>query len=144
MGYYLQQHKYYCGVDLHAKTMFLCVVNTEGETLCHRNIKCEPEAFLRAIAPYREDVVVGVECMYSWYWLADLCRKERIPFVLGHVLYMESIHGQKTKSDRIDSLKLAMLLRGGLFPMGYVPLGDGVLRSKTRGETKDTPFSANL
>lgn len=120
MGYYLEQHKYYCGVDLHAKTMFLCVVTAEGETVAHKNIKCEPDLFLRAVAPYREDIVVGVECMYSWYWLSDLCWREKIPFVLGHVLYMESIHGQKTKSDRIDSLKLAMLLRGGLFPMGYV------------------------
>ena len=58
--------------------------------------------------------------MYSWYWLADLCRKEGIAFVLGHALYMATIHGQKTKSDRIDSQKLAMLLRSGMFPLSYV------------------------
>jgi transposase len=33
---------------------------------------------------------------------------------------MKHIHGGKTKTDRIDAAKLAALLRGGLFPMGYV------------------------
>ena len=58
--------------------------------------------------------------MFAWYWLADLCEDERIPFVLGHALYMKTIHGGKAKNDRIDAAKLAGLLRGGLFPMAYV------------------------
>jgi transposase len=33
---------------------------------------------------------------------------------------MKHIHGAKTKTDRIDAAKLSALLRGGLFPMGYV------------------------
>ncbi len=40
--------------------------------------------------------------------------------MLGHALYLKAIHGGKTKSDRIDSEKLAMLLRGGNFPLSYV------------------------
>jgi hypothetical protein len=58
--------------------------------------------------------------MFAWYWLADLCEDEGIPFVLGHALAMRMIHGAKTKTDRIDAAKLAGMLRGGLFPMGYV------------------------
>src|SRR4029079_19593769 len=50
----------------------------------------------------------------------DLCEAERIPFVLGHALYMKMIHGGKAKNDRIDAAKLAGMLRGGLFPMAYV------------------------
>ncbi len=57
---------------------------------------------------------------FCWYWLADLCEQEGIDFVLGRALYMKSIHGVKTKNDRIDSLKIARLLRGGNFPVGYV------------------------
>jgi len=41
--------------------------------------------------------VVAVECIYTWYWLADLCAREEIPFVLGHALYMKAIHGGKAK-----------------------------------------------
>ncbi len=47
--------------------------------------------------------VVAVECMFTWYWLADLCRSEQIAFLLGHALYMKAIHGGKAKNDRIDA-----------------------------------------
>ena len=76
--------------------------------------------FLKAIAPYRDGLVVAAECMFAWYWLADLCQRQNIPFVLGHALYMKAIHGGKTKNDKIDAHKIAALLRGGNFPMAYV------------------------
>jgi transposase len=86
----------------------------------HRNLKTTPETFLNVIAPYREGLVVAVECMFTWYWLADLCTHEGIPFVLGHTLYMKAIHGGKAKNDKIDSHKIAILLRGGMLPQAYV------------------------
>lgn len=79
-----------------------------------------PEPFLSFIAPYRDDLIVGVECIFTWYWLADLCARERIAFLLGHALYMKAIHGGKAKNDRIDAHKIAVLLRGGMFPEAYV------------------------
>ncbi|BBA69094.1 IS110 family transposase [Geobacter sulfurreducens] len=120
MRFYTKNHKHYCGIDLHAKKMFLCMLNAEGEVLMHRNITSSPEAFLKAVAPFRDDLVVGVECMFAWYWLADLCRKEKIEFILGHALYMKAVHGGKAKNDKIDSHKIAVLLRGGSFPVAYV------------------------
>ena len=86
----------------------------------HQNIPCDAGRFLSAIGPFREDMVVGVECIFTWYWIADLCARERIAFVLGHALYMRAIHGAKAKNDRIDSRKTAGLLRGGLMPQAYV------------------------
>jgi transposase len=116
MKFYTQQHKHYCGIDLHAKAMYVCILDQSGTILVHKNLPTTPEAFLRLIAPYREDLVVGVECIFTWYWLADLCSKEGIAFVLGHALYMKAIHGGKAKNDRIDAHKIAVLLRGGMFP----------------------------
>ena len=58
--------------------------------------------------------------MFAWYWVADLCAAEGIPFVLGHALYMKAIHGGKAKNDRIDAHKIAALLRGGMIPEAYV------------------------
>jgi transposase len=120
MRFYNQQHPFYCGVDLHAKTLHLCVLDQAGEIVRHRGIRARPEDFLRTIEPYQKEVVVGAECMFAWYWLSDLCLEREIPFVLGHALYMRAIHGSKTKNDKIDSEKIARLLRGGTFPMSYV------------------------
>ncbi len=40
--------------------------------------------------------------------------------ILGHALYMKAIHGGKAKSDKIDSEKIARLIKGGTFPLAYV------------------------
>jgi transposase len=120
MRFYTQQHKFYCGIDLHARTMYVCILNQDGEILMHRNMKASPDALLKVLAPYREDVVVAVECIFTWYWLADLCAQEGVPFVLGHALYMKAIHGGKAKNDKIDAHKIAVLLRGGMLPQAYV------------------------
>ena len=100
MRFYTQQHRYYCGIDLHARRMYVCILDSSGEILVHRNGPASPEHFLAVIHPYREDVVVSVECMFTWHWLADLCSREDIPFVLGHALYMKAIHGGKAKTLR--------------------------------------------
>ena len=120
MRFYNRQHRHYCGIDLHVKTMYLCVLDAAGQVLVHRNVKSAPEALLETIAPYRDDLVVAAECMFTWYWLADLCAAEGIAFVLGHALAMKAIHGGKAKNDKIDSHKIASLLRGGLLPQAYV------------------------
>jgi transposase len=120
MRFYTQQHPFYCGIDLHARSMYVCIVNRDGEILLHRNMKAAPEPFLKAVAPYRDGLVVAVECIFTWYWIADLCTEEGIPFVLGHALYMKAIHGGKAKNDKIDSQKIAALLRGGMLPQAYV------------------------
>jgi transposase len=119
MRFYNQQHRFYCGIDLHARTMHVCILDHTGSVVYDKNLPCRPETFLHAVAPFRDNLVVGVECMFAWYWLADLCQQEGIAFVLGHALYMKAIHGGKAKNDKIDAGKLARLLRGGTFPLAY-------------------------
>ena len=133
MRFYTEQHKYYCGIDLHAKKMYLCILDEAGEIRLHQNIKTDREAFLKVIQPFRKDIVVAVECMFTWYWIADLCTQQGIPFVLGHALYMKAIHGGKAKNDRIDALKIATLLRGGMLPQAYAyPAGMRATRDLLR------------
>jgi transposase len=119
MRFYNQAHAFYCGVDLHARTMYLCILDHAGTIVLHQEVPAEPGAFLEAVAPYRAGLVVACECLFCWYWLADLCQAENIAFVLGHALYMKAIHGGKSKDDKIDSKKIAQLLRGGNLPMAY-------------------------
>ena len=71
MRFYTKQHKFYCGIDLHARSMYVCVLSQEGEILLHRNMKAAPEPFLKAVAPYRDGLVVAVECIFTW----DLARR---------------------------------------------------------------------
>ncbi len=114
MRFYNQPHNFYCGIDLHARSMYLCIRDQTVAIVLHQNLVAQPDHFLKAIEPYRGDLVVGCECMFAWYWVAHLCAREKIAFVLGHALYLKAIHGDKTKND-----KLSALLRGN-FPVAYV------------------------
>jgi len=120
MRFYTQHHQFYCGIDLHARSMYVCIMNQTGEILVHRNMATTADELVKVIEPFRDDVVLAVECIFTWYWIADLCRQIGVEFVLGHALYMKAIHGGKVKNDKIDSQKIAALLRGGMLPMAYV------------------------
>src|SRR5262245_27333389 len=111
--------RFYAGVDLHARSLFLCVLDHDGHERCARNLTAAPAPFLRAVDPFRDGRVVGCECMHCWYWLADTCRQHAIPFALAHAWAMKAVHGAKTKCDRHDAQAIARLLKGGNFPLAY-------------------------
>jgi transposase len=128
MRFYEGQHGFYAGIDLHARRLHLCVLDANGQVVRDVNIAATPDAFLAAIAPYRHDLVVGCECMFAWYWLADRCQDEKVPLVVGHAYYMRLIHGAKAK--------IARLLRGGNFPLSYAyPRGMRETRDLLRRRT---------
>jgi hypothetical protein len=106
----------YCGIALQARTMDACILDQHGERRLHRNMPASPETFLKAIAPYRDDMVGAVEGIFPWYGLADLCARAGLPCGLGPALYMQAIQGGKATNDTSDSPKIAGLLRGGLLP----------------------------
>jgi transposase len=120
MRFYTKQHQFYCGIDFHARTMYVCMLNHDGEILVHRDMQAGPETFLQVIAPSREDSVVAVECLLTWYWLADLCAPHGRPFVRGHARSRKALHGGQAKTDRMDARKIAVLLRGGMLPQASV------------------------
>ena len=62
MKFYNKQHKYYCGIDLHARKMYVCILDRDGKMIVHQNIKTDPDEFINLIKPYMDDIVVGVEC----------------------------------------------------------------------------------
>ena len=104
------------GVDLHATALFVVVLDADGRRVFTRNLPANPDAFLRAVALFRDGPLVACACMHGWYWLADTCREHHIPFVLGHAWAMKAVHGCKTKCDRKDAEAIARLLKGGNFP----------------------------
>jgi transposase len=121
MKYYTSTTQFNCGIDLHAHQMYVCLMDRDGKKLVHTNIRNNDfQFFLKLVAPYRHDLTVCAECMFGWYWLADACQEAQIHFVLAHALYLKAIHGGKNKNDRIDSEKIAHLLRTNLIPPAYV------------------------
>jgi transposase len=83
--------------------------------------------------------------MHCWYWVSDFCEDLGIDFILGHALYMKAIHGGKAKNDKIDSYKIAKLIRGGNFPLAYAyPKEMRATRDLLRRRTKMVMQAGNL
>jgi hypothetical protein len=78
----------------------LHILDQPGHTVFAATLPASPTAFLNAVAPFRDGLVVACTCLFAWYWLADLCHEQQIPFVLGHALSMKAIHQGKAKTDK--------------------------------------------
>jgi hypothetical protein len=70
---YNQPHRFYRGVDLHARSRFTHVIDHKGQTVFEKDLPANPDEFLHAIKPYRKNIIVGCECMFAWYWLGEIC-----------------------------------------------------------------------
>ena len=89
MHYAQINSRYYCGIDLHSRTMYVCVMDPSGHVLFHRNMKNDFAIFKQHVKSFLPDLAVGVESSGYYYWLADACREAGIDFHLGHALYMK-------------------------------------------------------
>ena len=67
MKFYTQQRQYYCDIDLHARKMYVCILDQKAKTKVHENIKTDPETFFELVFAFIEDVIVGAECVLCWY-----------------------------------------------------------------------------
>ena len=56
---YNQSHRFYGGVDLHARTLFVHVLDHKGQTVFEHDLPADPKAFFTAIRPYRKDMGRG-------------------------------------------------------------------------------------
>ena len=44
MRFYTKQHNFYCGIDLHCDAMYVCIINSVGEVVVHKNIPTRPKS----------------------------------------------------------------------------------------------------
>ena len=125
--------------------MYLCLLDQRGEVLVHRKMKTALDPCLQTIAPYREGIVVVVECLFPWYGLAARGANQGIPLVRGQTLSLQAIHGGKATNDQSDSQQRAALLRGGLLPQASVyPAEMRATRALRRRRRPLTPKHAKL
>ena len=66
MRFYTQRHQFTCGID-HARTMYVWILDRDGQTVYHANLSASPEALLQATALSK-----------IWWW-----RSVHVRMVLG-------------------------------------------------------------
>src|SRR6516165_8952559 len=111
----------FIGIDLHKKTISVCVVNQERKVLKRRTLCCaEPErivAFFREWGEFR--AVVEATASYEWLW--QLLEPLAQGLVLAHPGKLRVIAESKNKSDKLDAQVLAEFLALDMIPPAYRP-----------------------
>ena len=120
MEMYQCKHEFVCGIDLHSKMMYVCIVDRELKVLFHKAIaNNDTKKFKEVLKPYKRSIIIAAEACFPYYWLADFAENQNLDFQLGHPLYMKHIHGGKSKNDRIDSNKIACLTMKNFLPIAH-------------------------
>jgi transposase len=111
----------YVGIDLHKKSIMLCVVNQAREVLLRKRLLCADSAgirsFFEALGPFQ--AVVEATASYEWLWkmLEPLADK----LVLAHPKKLRIIAESTRKSDKLDAQVLAEFLALDMIPPAYRP-----------------------
>jgi transposase len=111
----------FVGIDLHKKTISLCVVNQEREVVERKRFYCrETErivAFFKGLGTFQ----MVVEATASYEWLVGLLEPMADRVVLAHPKKMRVIAESTRKSDKLDAEVLAVFLALDMIPEAYRP-----------------------
>jgi transposase len=126
----------FVGLDVHKKYTEVAIVDEEGVVSKQERIENEP-ARIEEFSNRLNNATMVMESSSSWYWLYEiLSRKHRV--VLSNPAKTRAIASAKLKTDKVDALMLANLLRGGYIAESYV------LSRRVIGLRELVPYRANL
>jgi transposase len=111
----------FVGIDLHKKTIAICVVNQERKVLERKSLQCantdEIVAFFKGLGVFR--ATVEATGSYEWLWLLLEPLAERL--VLAHPKKLRIIAESTRKNDKLDAQVLAEFLALDMIPEAYRP-----------------------
>jgi transposase len=116
-----QMKAYYIGVDLHKRFSQVAVMDGEGELYDNRRLPNDREVLRSYFSRIPPGTDVAVESTSNWYWLAELFEEVGMEMHLSHPLKTRLIASSRVKTDKIDAVCLAHLLRTNFLPTCYIP-----------------------
>jgi len=110
---------YYSGIDLHRDTCTITTLDDSGTKVKAKNVPTDPTQIQQYFADLPGDHRAVVECTTGWYWLSDLCQAIGIDLILAHAKHLKAIAYAKVKTDTVDALTMAQVLRLGFIPQAH-------------------------
>jgi transposase len=110
---------YYSGIDLHKRFCFITTVDENGRIIKQEKLKNNQFQILNYFHSIKGQHKATVESTSGWYWISDLLTNDGIPLILAHAKYLKAIAYAKVKTDKVDSMILAQLLRMDFIPPAH-------------------------
>ena len=111
----------YIGIDLHKKTISLCVMSKGRKVLCEKVLRCDNEAEIIEFFGRWTPFCAVVEATASYEWFVQLIEPLAKRVILAHPKKLRVIAETKNKTDRIDAHVLAEFLALDMIPQSYRP-----------------------
>jgi transposase len=112
---------HYVGIDLHKKSITVCVVSQPGAVKARERLACQSPkrivAWFEQWAPFQ--AVMEATASYEWLWQLLEPLAERL--LLAHPGKLRIIAESTRKSDQYDARVLAEFLALGMIPEAYRP-----------------------
>ena len=110
---------FYTGIDLHKKFSYLSTIDGKGKIVKQEKIYNDPMKILNYFWSIQGEHKAVVESTIGWYWLVDLLQENRIDIILASPRNLKLFARTKIKTDKIDSMILAQLLKSDFIPQAY-------------------------
>ncbi len=112
----------FVGLDLHKRTIEVCILDESGKVLARHSVPCQRhalEAFARAQLQLTDKL--AVEATTNTWAVAAILHPFVAAVVVGNPLQIKAIAQAKVKTDKIDAEMLANLLRCDFLPDVWEP-----------------------
>jgi len=114
--------KRYVGLDVHKDVVEYCILDTEGKKLDGGNFICEQSAlvnFAKKVLSLNDQV--ALETTTSTWTVVDILEPFVDKIVVSNPLKTKIIAEAKVKTDKVDAMILAQLLRCDFLPAVWIP-----------------------
>lgn len=123
----------YMGIDVHAATSVVCVLNAEGREVLETIVKTEEAALIRLVQSLAGPVHITFEETTQADWLAQVLRAYAAEVIVCDPR-RNKLLSEGSKGDKTDARKLAELIRVGLVrPVYHGHDGSRKLKELVRG-----------
>ncbi len=111
----------FVGVDLHLHRSVIARIDSRGREVECTRIDNSPQALVAEVEKAGAGVPVAIEATYGWYWAVDALQAAGFEVHLAHPYGLKQLRKRRrAKTDRVDALELARLLRLGSLPEAYI------------------------
>ncbi len=108
----------FVGVDLHQRYCLIVRLDAEGRLLERRRVSTEAATLRTYFERLDSTAQIVVEATGNWMYFADLLHDRHL--VLAHPWKTRAIAAARIKTDTLDAMTLAHLLRANLIPQAYL------------------------
>lgn len=110
----------YIGLDIHKTFCQGAVIDKQGKIISEEKIPTKRKSIIELINRYPGSKVV-MESTGVWEYIYDCIESCGTEVILSNPLKTRMIAEAKIKTDKVDALILAHLLRSDMIPTSYVP-----------------------